>query len=109
MIYYDFAKEFSAVPGPRNEKIGPNSGERFREEVLESLFQENTPIEIDISGTVISFGPSFLSASFGKIAIELGKDRFYEIIHFKEDTMKNIKFKQLVEKSIDSAIKRSKG
>ena len=106
MIHYDFAREFAKVPGPREERIGPNSGERFRIEVLEPLFDANTPIEIDISGTTLSFGPSFLSEAFGELVGSVGKDRFYEIIHFKDDTLKNIKFRHLVEKYVDLAIKK---
>lgn len=107
MKYYDFAKEYSAVPGPRNEKIGPNSGEKFRETVLEPLFDSNTKIEIDISGTKLSFGPSFLSEAFGELAVAKGKKRFYEIINFKNDSLKNIKFQKLVEKYVELAIKKS--
>lgn len=36
MMSYNFAKEFSKVPGPRTEDIGPYSGKKFREEVLQT-------------------------------------------------------------------------
>ena len=106
MTKYDFAKEFSPIPGPRSEDIGPYSGERFREEVLKKHFEENEPIEIDISGTELSFGPSFLSESFGKIVREYGKEKFYEIVHISETNEKNRKFKDLVEKYIDIALSK---
>lgn len=108
MIHYDFAKKFAEVPGPRNEKIGPNSGEKFRETVLEPLFAENTEIEIDISGTTLSFGPSFLSEAFGELAVEKGETRFYEIIHVKDDTLKNIKFQDLIKKYVALAMKKKR-
>ena len=108
MKHYNFANEYAAVPGPRNEDIGPNSGKKFREKVLRPLFESNTEIEIDISGTTLSFGPSFLSEAFGELAVEKGKDRFYQIIHFKHDSLKNIKFQHLVEKYVDLAINKKR-
>ena len=39
-IIYDFAKEYSEYPGPRDELIGEFSGERFRVEVLEKLYKD---------------------------------------------------------------------
>ena len=70
MMSYNFAEEFSKFPGPRTEDIGPNSGKKFREEVLQNWFDNNIEVEIDVSGTVMSFGPSFMSEAFGKMAKE---------------------------------------
>ena len=96
-----------AVPGPRTEDIGPFSGERFRQEVLEPLFNNDTKIEIDINGTTLAFGPSFLSEAFGKMAIAVGKEKFYSIVHFKQDTEKNKRFADLVKKYVDIALSKN--
>lgn len=93
IIDYDFAKEFNPYPGPRDEDIGPHSGEKFREEVLEKLFKENQPILLNIDNTKISFGPSFLSESFGLFAKKHTLDVFNEFIHIKDDTDKGKRFK----------------
>ena len=101
MMSYNFAEEFSKFPGPRTEDIGPNSGKKFREEVLQNWFDNNIEVEIDVSGTVMSFGPSFMSEAFGKMAKEYGKEKFYDIIHVKEEGSRNKKLQKLLEKHVD--------
>lgn len=93
-IEYDFANEFSPYPGPREEKIGPNSGEKFRQEVLEKLFQDEQPILLNIEDTKMSFGPSFLSESFGLFAKAKTLEVFNELIKVKDDTPKGKRFKE---------------
>lgn len=96
VIEYDFAKEFSPFPGPREIKIGPNSGEEFRENVLNKFYEENQPILLDIDGTKVSFGPSFLSESFGLFAKnnKLTLEKFEEFIQVKTTSDKNKRFKE---------------
>jgi hypothetical protein len=108
MTVYNFAEQFFKAPGPRNEDIGPWSGKKFREEVLEIWFKIGDPIEIDASGTVLNFGPSFLSEAFGKMAIKFGEKRFYEIIHVSNEGNRNKKLKELIIKHVDIALKKSK-
>lgn len=56
--------EFSEFPGPRNEKIGPNSGQKFRETVLLPAIKEHKgEITIILDGTY-GYGSSFLDESF---------------------------------------------
>ena len=77
MLMFDFANTFAKVPGPRTENLGPNSGEKFRVNYLEKWFKENKQVEIDVSGTIMNFGPSFLSEAFGKMAKEYGREKFF--------------------------------
>lgn len=106
MIKYNFAEEFSKVPGPRREEIGPFSGEKFRNDFLEKWFQENIEVEIDVSGTVMNFGPSFLSEAFGKIAKKYGKEKFFQIIHINNEGTRNKKLLVLIKKHVDIALSK---
>lgn len=67
-----YVKDFSEFPGPRKEIIGPNSGERFRDEVLYQKIQEHPGevIQVILDGTA-GYGSSFLEESFGGL-VRLG-------------------------------------
>lgn len=107
MLKFDFAKEFAKIPGPREENIGPNSGEKFRILYLEKWFSENQQVEIDASGTIMAFGPSFLSEAFGKMAKKEGKEKFFNIIHIKNDQhRRNLKLKEAIIKHVDIALSK---
>lgn len=107
MLKFDFAKEFAKIPGPREESIGPYSGEKFRKIYLEKWFSENQQVEIDASGTIMAFGPSFLSEAFGKMAKEKGREVFFNIIHIKDDNhRRNLKLKESIIKHVDIALSK---
>ncbi|AYP29020.1 hypothetical protein AS1_40 [Marinobacter phage AS1] len=58
-------KDFTEFPGPRYAKLGPYSGEEFRQKVLEPAIKEaGTDLEIDLDGT-FGYGSSFLEEAFG--------------------------------------------
>ena len=58
-------REFTEFPGPRFKKLGPFSGEEFRETILEPAIKESgTNIQIDLDGT-FGYGSSFLEEAFG--------------------------------------------
>lgn len=67
-----YVKKFSPFPGPRKESIGPNSGERFRDEVLYKELTENPGITLRVilDGTA-GYGSSFLGEAFGGL-VRLG-------------------------------------
>lgn len=106
MITYNFAEQFSKVPGPRHKNTGPFSGELFREEVLKKWFENNTEVEIDVEGVLMSFGPSFLSEAFGKVAKEVGETKFFNIIHVKQSGQKNKHFEELLHKYVQIAFSK---
>lgn len=57
--------DFSEFPGPRYESLGPNSGQKFRKEVLLPAISEfSGEIEIVLDG-VFGYGSSFLEEAFG--------------------------------------------
>lgn len=58
------AKEFSRAPGPRYTKLGPHSGERFRDELLIPALRNFDQVVVDLDGT-FGYGSSFLEEAFG--------------------------------------------
>lgn len=107
-IVYDFAKEFTPNPGLRLESMTPGvSGEKFREDVLRKFFKNGQKIIIDVSGIESNLGSSFLSESFGNIAVEYGIDKFNEIIDFDKSTQKGeVTYKEMLFR-VKEALKRA--
>lgn len=60
----DIAGQFSRHPAGRFESDGPNSGERFREQVLVPILENEDRAEIILDGTR-GYGSSFLEEAFG--------------------------------------------
>lgn len=56
--------DFSKFPGPRFIRLGPDSGEQFREQVLIPAIKENGSIGINLDN-VFGYGSSFLEEAFG--------------------------------------------
>ena len=62
MKIISIANDFSPVPAGRSQKDGPNSGERFRGQLLlPSLNSGATCVKLDAEG----YGSSFLEEAFG--------------------------------------------
>ena len=57
-------RNFSENPAGRYVTDGPNSGERFRDELLLPALRENTRVTVDLDGA-LGFGSSFLEEAFG--------------------------------------------
>ncbi|MGR5149647.1 STAS-like domain-containing protein [Photobacterium alginatilyticum] len=65
MIIY--IKDFTKFPGARYRKLGPYSGEEFRDEILLPAINEHGEnVEINLDG-VFGYGSSFLEEIFGGI------------------------------------------
>jgi len=75
-INYKFVEEYTKFPGGRFVRLGPYSGEDFREKVLRPIFESDKKIVIDATGVVTSFSPSFLDEAFGELAKEYGLKSF---------------------------------
>jgi hypothetical protein len=67
----NFEKEFTSTPGGRFIKLGPYSGELFRDTVLKPALTDFEEVELDLNG-VFSFPPSFLDEAFGVIVEQFG-------------------------------------
>lgn len=57
-------RDFSLYPGPRFERLGPDSGERFRNEVLIPSLEESSNLTVDLDGVISAPGSSFLDEAF---------------------------------------------
>jgi len=70
----NIAKEFSKYPGPRYITLGPNSGEKFRKNILVPAFTNYESVTVILDGT-LGYGSSFLEEAFGGIVREEGLDK----------------------------------
>ncbi len=80
--------DFSDSPGARYRKDGPHSGEDFFELLLKPKFEEavrnKVKLVINLDG-VWGYPSSFVSGSFGKLSLEVGKDAVLSTIIFISD------------------------
>jgi len=90
IVRYNFSEKYSKYPGGRFIRLGPYSGEDFRDNVLRNIFETtDKSIEIDATGVVTSFSPSFLDECFGQLAKEYGLELFNKKIKlFSSDNPK---------------------
>ncbi len=65
MIVIDVAKQFSKTPFGRHKPDGPNSAERFRDEILIQELEKSEDITIDFTKVALGVGSSFLEETFG--------------------------------------------
>ncbi|MGN4979434.1 MULTISPECIES: STAS-like domain-containing protein [unclassified Aeromonas] len=56
--------DFSEFPGARYRKLGPYSGEEFRDDVLIPAIKDNNHVIVNFDG-VFGYGSSFLEEVFG--------------------------------------------
>lgn len=97
-------KDSFKYEGPRFKRLGPESGEEFRDEYLIPWLEENRGDEqlaVDFSGTIV-YTPSFLEEAFGG-AVRKG------YLEIKNINLINIpdKIKENIEKYIFDAVKIS--
>lgn len=85
-VRYSIAKEFSRTPGPRYEREGQFSGEKFRKEYfyprLLKAIKDNEELLVDLDG-VAGFGTSFLEEGFGGLIRENGLELTVILKHVK--------------------------
>lgn len=90
-----YVSDFSEFPGPRYERLGPNSGERFREEVLLPALRTAPIVDVAIvlDGTA-GYGSSFLEEAFGGlirrgITLETALKLCDDIISSEDESLKD--------------------
>lgn len=71
----NIANEFSTTPGTRYIKDGPDSGEKFRDEILIPRYRawNEGEVTIELDG-VEGYPASFLEEAFGGFARAFGRD-----------------------------------
>ncbi len=94
-IKYLFAEKYTKYPGGRYIRLGPFSGEDFREKVLEPIFKTGKTIEIDATGIDGSFNPSFLDEAFAEMAKRYGIDKFRKTVKLYADDNKQLEDKMM--------------
>lgn len=81
-----FIKDFSMFPGPRYIRLGPHSGEEFRQNILIPAIEQNREIVINLDGT-FGYGSSFLEEAFGGL-VRKGIDKDI-IIYIRDNLISN--------------------
>jgi hypothetical protein len=82
----NIATEFSTLPGPRYIEEGDNSGELFRDRILEPRFLEaegaDEPLRVELDGVEFGYPTSFMEEAFGGLARKHGVDRVLTRLQF---------------------------
>lgn len=73
----NIARDFSDTPGGRHRRLGPSSGEEFRDRLV-ALLEKGQNVEIILDGTE-GYGSSFLEEAFGGL-VRLRKWNATELI-----------------------------
>lgn len=80
------ARDYSETPGGRYREDGPDSGQQFREEILQPRFEqarrEGVLLEIDLDGAE-GYATSFLEEAFGGLARDCGAKAVLETLRFQ--------------------------
>ena len=101
MITIKIATEFSNTPGGRFINEGPNSGEEFRNKLLEPKYieakEKKEKILVDLDDCY-GYPISFLEEAFGGLARKFPKDNISAIIDIKSDDQPSLieKIKQYI-------------
>lgn len=102
------AKEYSAYPSGRDERDGPFSGKRFRDELLYprviEAFNRSVPLVVSLDG-VMSFGSSFLEEAFGGLIRVSGidKSKLTQTLQIEEGRPTNSRYKAAILRYISEA------
>lgn len=85
------ARDFSETPGPRLIAEGDYSGQEFRENFLQPMFEQavklNVALLVDLDG-VEGYATSFLEEAFGGLARSYGRDLVEKHIQLKSNDVK---------------------
>lgn len=104
MIQIKISNDFSNTPGGRLIKEGPNSGEKFRNEILEPKYlvakEKKEKILVDLDDCY-GFPISFLEEAFGGLARKYPKDNIISIIEIKSEDQPSLieKIKQYIKEA----------
>ena len=99
------AQDFSPFPGGRFRNDGPNSGERFRDELLIPALKEFERVIVILDGTE-GFGSSFLDEAFGGIIRNTGfssDDLHTKLIIASDDPSYSDEVWEFIEKANEDA------
>ena len=70
VVRVNVAKQFARLPGFRFRRLGPNSGEEFRDRFLVEPLRAGKSVIVELDG-VRGYGSSFLEEAFGGVVRQL--------------------------------------
>lgn len=70
VVRVNIANQFTRMPGGRYVRLGPNSGEMFREQFLVEPLSSGKTVIVELDG-VRGYGSSFLEEAFGGVVRKL--------------------------------------
>lgn len=73
VVRVNIAKQFTKMPGGRYVRLGPFSGELFRNNFLVGPLRSGKTVVVELDG-VRGYGSSFLEEAFGGVVRELHLD-----------------------------------
>lgn len=76
----EIARDFSRTPGPRFARLGPNSGEAFRNKLIEALKVSQDDVVTVVLDGAEGYGSSFLEEAFGGL-VRLGLFPAADLLH----------------------------
>lgn len=106
-LHISIAKDFSEFPAGREPEDGPNSGQRFRDEILGPKLQSANSedfVEVDLDGTM-GYGSSFLEEAFGGLVRrhKFPSDILKQKLHIKDS---RVIYERMVWSYIDDESRR---
>lgn len=81
VLHIDIGNDFARHLGARYRTDGKNSGEEFREDVLEPAFAKNDLIVIDLD-SIGGYSASFMEEAFGGLVRRFGLPTVNEKLRF---------------------------
>lgn len=81
VAHIDIGTDFSPYLGPRYQKDGQCSGEKFRVEILEKSFLANETVVIHLD-SLEGYTVSFFEEAFGGLVRQYGYERVAQSIQF---------------------------
>jgi hypothetical protein len=82
VAHIDIGTDFSRYLGPRLKRDGQNSGEEFREKILEPAFIKYDMVVIHID-SVATISASFFEEAFGGLVRKFGREKVEGKVEFK--------------------------
>lgn len=82
-------KDFTDVPGGRYRKLGPFSGEEFREDFLMPALKDNSVVIVDLNGA-LGLPSSFIDEAFGSFSQEYQSGRLKIVLNDHKIASKRI-------------------
>jgi hypothetical protein len=70
VVRVNVAKQFTKLPGARHIRLGPFSGEEFRQKFLAEPLSQGKTVIVELDG-VRGYGSSFLDEAFGGVVRQL--------------------------------------